>query len=1581
MGGTNDILRFGANIAPSQIDLVRTYRNGDWSEYLSVSINTPNSNQPNTINIKNFFNFDNSYYQIDRFEFQDGTVWTYADVKAKVDAKELRQTEQRDIIRGYAFQSDVIYGLGGNDLLIGESGDDQLFGGLGNDELSGGGGNDSLDGGEGNDVLYGYGNYNSGDDISNDYQTDLGNDILYGGAGDDSMAGGYGADIYLFGRGDGYDGVSDNGQDAALDTLRLGVGVLPEHVKLYGNVLVIDQSSTQVRFTGIERIEFDNGTGPVWLAADIAAHTEPSVANAMVGTSGDDTYIVDNYYDTITEGAGSGVDTVLASSNYTLPTNVENLMITGPVMGIDGFGNNLDNVITGNFGNNYLYGYDGNDTIFGGAGNDRIDGGAGNDTMQGGIGDDTYVVDSVSDVVTENFGEGMDTVESGIAYTLGANLENITLRGAANLAIGNALDNTLNSAGNGYQGIVLDGGAGADTMAINGFDQVTVYIDNPGDKVVNNSAYEIRSYIDYTLSDTLINKFGVSIAQSNSNRLVLIGDNAVNGTGNLYNNFLDGSQSNIANTLAGGKGDDTYLIGFNDTVVEAANEGNDTVNFLTDGITDSGRDIYLTNVGFNNIESYKLTGGANNAKLHGDAQDNILGLALAFSNLSGQLFGEAGNDKLNGGSGDDVLDGGSGADVMNGSAGNDLYVVDDIGDQVIESSSGGTSDTVRASISYTLANFVENLTLTGTAAINGTGNTLNNVIIGNSSANNLYGGAGADQLNGNGGDDYLEGGAGNDVYFFGRGSGHDTINSYDTTVGKLDTLMFNTDLNPSDVSVSRAGNDLVFSIIGTSDTLTIQNYMENDGVTPYSVEQIKFGNSTVWNLALVKTILNNHAPTLSSVIPDQVVAEGAPFSYTVPTTTFSDPDAAAGDTFTYSAALVDGSPLPAWLSFNAATRTFTGIPPQSGTISLSITARDFGNLTVSDVFDIVSTAQNLTLTGSTGVDTLTGGSGNDSLSGLGGNDTLKGNAGNDLLDGGTGADTMAGGSGDDTYVVDSVSDLVVENPNEGVDLIKSSVSVTLGTDIENLTLTGTAVSGTGNALDNVLTGNSAANTLTGGTGNDRLIGGAGNDTLRGGIGDDTYVLDVATDIVTENLNEGTDTIEIGVTYTLATNVENLTLTGFNAVNGTGNTLVNVLTGNSAANILSGGTGADTLIGGAGNDTYVVDNTLDVATELLNEGTDLVQSSVTYTLSANVENLTLTGTGLINGTGNLLDNVLTGNSVANTLAGGEGNDRLIGGADNDTLVGGKGNDTYVVDVATDVITELLGEGTDTVEANITLDLTNRANVENLTLGGTGVINGTGNGLDNVLTGNSAVNILTGGAGNDRLIGGAGNDTLKGGLGNDTYVVDVATDVITELASEGTDTVDSNITFDLTNRANVENLTLTGTTAINGTGNALANVLAGNSGVNSLSGGAGNDTLDGLTGADTLTGGTGNDTYKLGRGYGADTVVDTDATVDNTDVAQFLAGIANDQLWFRHVGTALEVSIIGTTDKLTISNWYGGGNNQVEQFKTTDGNKTLLNTKVENLVSAMAAFAPPAAAQTTLPQNYQTALAPVLAANWQ
>ena len=195
-------------------------------------------------------------------------------------------------------------------------------------------------------------------------------------------------------------------------------------------------------------------------------------------------------------------------------------------------------------------------------------------------------------------------------------------------------------------------------------------------------------------------------------------------------------------------------------------------------------------------------------------------------------------------------------------------------------------------------------------------------------------------------------------------------------------------------------------------------------------------------------------------------------------------------------------------------------------------------------------------------------------------------------------------------------------------------------------------------------------------------------------------------------------------------------------------------------MLNSGVGIDTLIGGLGNDSYTVDNVGDIVTETSTLATeiDTVNSSVTYTLSANVERLTLTGTANINATGNTLVNTLTGNIANNILDGGDGNDILNGGTGIDTLIGGLGNDTYTVDNGGDIVTETstLATEIDTVNSSVTYTLS--ANVERLTLTGTANIDGTGNTLANTLTGNTGNNILDGGDGNDSLNGGVGIDTL-------------------------------------------------------------------------------------------------------------------------------------------------------------------------------------------------------------------------------
>jgi Ca2+-binding RTX toxin-like protein len=233
-----------------------------------------------------------------------------------------------------------------------------------------------------------------------------------------------------------------------------------------------------------------------------------------------------------------------------------------------------------------------------------------------------------------------------------------------------------------------------------------------------------------------------------------------------------------------------------------------------------------------------------------------------------------------------------------------------------------------------------------------------------------------------------------------------------------------------------------------------------------------------------------------------------------------------------------------------------------------------------------------------------------------------------------------------------------------------------------------------------------------------------------------------------------------ISYALGAAAHSLTLTGSAAINGVGNDLGDQLIGNAAANHLTGGAGndvldgrggADTLQGGAGDDYYVVDNAKDVVVENPGQGNDTIQSSVTYTLPANVENLILTASGKINGTGNDLGDHIIGNSGPNTLIGGAGNDYISGGGNADTMIGGKGDDTYVYANSGNVIIEKAGQGNDTVIAYI--NYTMGDNIENLvlssTMGSATVANG--NALDNHITGNNLANIIDGNGGNDTLTG--------------------------------------------------------------------------------------------------------------------------------------------------------------------------------------------------------------------------------------
>ena len=580
-----------------------------------------------------------------------------------------------------------------------------------------------------------------------------------------------------------------------------------------------------------------------------------------------------------------------------------------------------------------------------------------------------------------------------------------------------------------------------------------------------------------------------------------------------------------------------------------------------------------------------------------------------------------------------------------------------------------------------------------------------------------------------------------------------------------------------------------------------------------------------------------------------------------------------------------------------------------------------------------------------GNDALDGGLGNDVLEGGADNDTLSGGDGADSLYGQTGADVLTGGAGNDA-------------------------------------LFGAGHYGGGGLGDNDI--------LDGGTGNDYLVGGMGSDTylFRRGDGQDTINNDcdawnggadpdaskrdvlkfeegvLASDVAVSRSGDNL-IVKIDGTADQVTVQNYFVEDGFGARGwavdqirfadgttwGLADIKTRVLAGNDGNNTLTGYATDDTLSGLAGND-YLEGRT---GNDTLNgnEGDDCLDGG--------------SGNDTLNGDDGA--DSLYGQTGVDVLTGGAGNDSLFGGGhygggglgDNDTLDGGTGNDYLVGGMGSDTYLFRRGDGQDTInndcdawnggadpdankldllqfeEGLLASDVAVSRNGDNLVL----KINGT---TDQV----TIQNYFIGDGVSSR---GWAADQVKFADGTMWTLADIKTRVLAGGVAD--DTI---------------------------YGYAGADNLSGGNGSDTMYGQDGNDTLDGGAGSDSLNGNAGNDTYAFGRGGGQDIASEYDTTSGNADVAVFGEDVSADQLWFRQAGNNLEVSIIGTDDKLTVSNWYSGSAYHLEQFKTSDG-KMLLDSQVQNLVQAMASFSPPAAGQTTLPTDYQSSLNTVIAANWQ
>jgi Ca2+-binding RTX toxin-like protein len=1053
-------------------------------------------------------------------------------------------------------------------------------------------------------------------------------------------------------------------------------------------------------------------------------------------------------------------------------------------------------------GDDSLFGSAGNDVLDGGDGNDTLVGGIGRDTLIGGAGNDYFSVDRTLDEVLEEAGGGYDRVSSTVSYTLGDNVEELSLGGSNAInGAGNAGDNRLtgNAQVNTLEGFDgndtlsgrggadnLIGGAGDDEYRIDGLDSIIERENEGFDRVVTTASYTLADNLEALV---LLGTTDLAGTGNDIDNRITGNDGANTLSGNAGNDTLEGGVG--ADTLVGGSGADVYVLSdAADTVIELADEGRDTVE-ATASVTlvDGVEELIL-----------KGKGGFSGT---GNDLDNVMTGNDGANRISGLL----GEDSLEGGAGNDTLDGGLGDDLMSGGVGNDTYIVDSVDDQVLEASSEGR-DTVQSTINYTLGDNLENLVLSGGAALSATGNAEANTLTGSDLANLLEGLAGKDTLIGGAGDDTLDGGEGadsmtggdgddtyrvdlaSDVISEGAGGGSDLVEaSLDYTLAaNLESLrLVGGDLvgKGNALANSIVGSDGANLLDGGAGADTVAGGLGNDTLSGGDgVDQLLGGGDDDVYL------ISDTTDTVVERVEEGIDIVRSSVSYTL--------GANVENLALLGSGALDGrgNLLENILDGNDADNALFG--GLSGDILNGFDGDDslYGE---SDNDTLDGGLGDDSLDGGGGEDALTGGDGNDALIGGESSDALAGDAGNDTLDGGLGADGMGGGDGDDTYLVDDVDDSVVEEPFAGNDTVRSSVSFTMGIGIENLVLLGGAaqpLDGAGNELANTITATAAANALTGGAGNDSITGGDGDDTIGGGDDNDNLIGDAGNDELTGGA--GTDV--------LTGDEGNDSLSG-----GDGS---DSLTGGAGDDILDGGAGGDTMNGGDGNDTYVIDSDLDTFTDT--GGVDTVVVSISYTLAANLENLSLSGSGNVNATGNGLDNVLAGNAGANVINGGAGSDTV----------------SYAA-----------------FDTKVAVNLYKSGTAQDTRAGGLDTLIS----IENVIAG-SGDDHLIGDAGNNRLDGGLGVDTLNGGSGNDTLVVDNEDDVATEWQNSGIDTVESSVSWTLDQC--IENLVLTGTDDIDGWGN---DPNTGGSGLNVIVGNSGNNKLYGMLGNDTLTGGEGRDTF--------------------------------------------------------------------------------------------------------------------------
>lgn len=1024
--------------------------------------------------------------------------------------------------------------------------------------------------------------------------------------------------------------------------------------------------------------------------------------------------------------------------------------------------------------------------------------------------------------------------------------------------------------------------------------------------------------------------------------------------------------------LIGTDGDDSFDINYYAQTIVAGQLGN--VRYFAAG---PGNDVMG-----GSSRSDVLWGGTGNDLLLGYAGDD-------------QLYGEENDDELQGQEGNDYLDGGSGNDDLFGQVGNDTLSGGD-GDDLLVGFTAGNESKQTLSVGETDDDYLyggngNDLLIGGlgndyldggTGDDSVRGDAGNDVLFGGTGRDELQGGAGNDQLLGEADDDALFGQVGNDTLW--GGAGNDLLMGFTAdNESKLSLSLGETD---DDVLYGEGGNDRIFGDVGNDKLYGGEGDDVLVGFTP--------GSKSKQTLLAWETD------------DDMLFGEGG-----------NDDlygglgrdtlDGGTGNDFLMGE---DGNDL-----------LFGG----DGDDELQGNA---GN------DELQGGAGNDNLFGQVGNDTLMGGDGDDVLTGFTGmnetkqslslgetdNDILIGGAGSDVLLGGLGADTLFGGTGRDELQGGMGADMLYGDEGDDRLFGQEGNDVLYGGDGDDLLMgfTGTNEArqslGLSESDDDMLYGGAGNDTLNGGLGNDYLDGGAGADEMAGGAGDDIYVVNSVNDSVYEAANAGYDTVITSTNYLLNANVEELRLLEGFAINGTGNAQDNRIIGNSSDNILDGVTGADTMIGGAGNDTYYVDNVRDQVVEEADGGKDTVHSSISYTLSGNLENLVLLDfakpeKGLVDGRDVLVYgypkraelDYMQGDAVPNFL----GTCALTSIANILTQGGRPTTEGEVVQraisnqwtISDPALPDYKLGGSNAYDQQDLLNSYglrnglvlgyNEAGIANLLRSGRGVLVGVNGGA----LWDDARYIENGQVNHAVTVTGAVYDAVDGGLLG-FYIADSGRGLVNDM----TRFVDIE-TF--RHAANVSQAYSVYTVEpikfwdedIDGTGNAQDNIIVGNRGNNvlsglggndRLSGEAGDDVLDGGAGNDVLAGGAGNDSYRFGVGDGIDRIEDT----QGSDTISFKDGVRVSDVKVEYLGDLVTMSL-NDLDKIS---WTAGASGGIDSIRFADGTRLSLKpegespearaaSEAQQLIHAMASFAPPASALTETIPDPRSASTPVLAPN--